>query len=166
MAQTSISAYGPPSFLTLTNIYVSNAPTAFTITFDSDQAFIANIQVWPGSIPGQNAQAPLVTVVDAAATTHHVLTATIGVGHAGQVYAFQINVDPSDVTGLTLRPYNGVAQLSGARVPGSQMGASVPVRFFMYGDGTRPAGGGPNKINWSSYTWAQWNPKGTTYPTP
>jgi len=156
---------GPPLFITLSNIYDSDTATSFTVTFDSDQAFVANLQAWAGSIPGQSGNA-IATVTDSSAVLHHVLQVTVGAGHAGQVYSFNITVDSSDVSGLTLRPYNGVTQLAGARVPGSQMGASVPVRFFMYGDGTRPAGGGPNHINWSSYTWAQWNPKGTTYPTP
>jgi len=158
---------GPPKFITISNIYDADTATTFTITFDSDQAFIANVQYWAGSMPAANNQAPLGTVIDAAATTHHVLTVTPAAGSGGKVFAFQINVDPTDVTGLTLRPYNGVTQLYGAR-PAS---LSVPVRFYAFGGnppapsgGTGGQGGGTG--NWNQYTWAQYNPKGTTYPTP
>lgn len=149
---------GPPLFVTLSNIYDADTTTTFTITFDTDQPVICNVTAWAGSSP--NVGTPLTPVVDASARTHHVITVTPPAGNAGNVFAFQIALDSTDTSGFTLRPYIGVTQLARRATP------DVPARFYMYGDGSRPAGGGANKMNWSSYTWAQYNSKGTTYPTP
>jgi len=160
---------GPPSFATIRDIVDSDTATTFTISFNSDQAFIARVTYWAGAMTYVGAS--LGNAIDAAATTRHSITITPPAGSAGKVFAFEITVDATDVSGLTLRPYQGVTQLAGARVPGSQMGASVPVRWNAFG-GTPPApaggtgGQGGGTGNWNQYTWAQYNPKGTTYPTP
>jgi hypothetical protein len=148
---------GPPSFLTLSNIVDIDTPTSFTITFNSDQAFIARV-TWtalseapaPGSAPATG------FAIDAAATTNHSILLTIGAGHAGKNYSFVITVDPTDVSGKTLRPYNGVTQLTGARVPP----IATPIKFYTFGVLYPPlAGGLPGGGNWSTYSWAQYAPK-------
>jgi|SRR5215831_4802260 len=71
----------------------------------------------------------------------------------------------------TLRPYQGVVRIPGARTV-AKLNA-VPVRWNSFG-GTPPAPAGGTggqgatgaTGNWNQYTWAQYNPKGTTYPTP
>ena len=152
------TAYGIP-YITLSNIIDSDTTTAFTITFDTDAACICNITAWPGSSPGVGTM--LGPILDASARTHHVLTITPAAGNAGQVFSFSINLDPTDTTGLTFRSYVGVTQLVRRATP------DVPVRFYAFG-GTPPpgAGGTPGGYNWNTYVWAQYNPKGTTFPTP
>ena len=160
---------GPPSFVTIRDVVDSDSATTFTISFNSDQAFIARVTYWAG--PMTYVGASLGNAIDAAATTRHSITLTPPAGSGGKVFAFEISVDATDTSGLSLRPYQGVTQLYGARVPGSQMGASVPVRWNASG-GTPPApaggtgGQGGGTGNWNQYAWAQYNPKGTTYPTP
>lgn len=161
---------GPPNFVTVSNVLPSSTNQAFTVRFTTDQAVICNIQWWSLDDPSITT---ITTIVDAGATTTHVFTtANMGAGHAGKHFAFQINIDPTDTSGLTLRPYIGTVQLIGARA-GTPL--AVPVRFYMFG-GTPPAppsGGGtgsppagPAAGNWNQYTWAQYNPKGSVFPAP
>ena len=158
---------GPPNFLTVSNIYDGTTSTVINLVFDTDQPCICRVDAYAGSVP---LVGPSVgNAKDASAVTHHVIPVTPSPSVPGGIFAWNVTLDATDVSGLNFRPFNGVAQLGGARGAGQTAfgyNLSVPVRFFMYGDGSRPAGGGANKINWSSYTWAQWNPKGTTYPTP
>lgn len=157
---------GPPNFATVSNVVVSSTNQAFTVTFLTDQPCICNIQWWSLDDPSITT---VTTIVDAGATTRHTFTtANMGAGHAGKHMAFQINMDPTDTSGLYIRPYVGTIQLIGARA-GTTL--AVPVRFYAFGGNPpAPAGGtggqGGGTGNWNQYTWAQYNPKGTNYPTP
>jgi len=157
------TAYGIP-YITLANIIAaSNASGgAFTVTFDT--VSVCRITTSPTNSG---------TVTDSSAVTRHTLTVTFSdARNAGQNFGFRIRLDTSDTSALTFRSYTGSLRLNGSRTTGK--GNAVPVRWNMFGDGTRPANGGgtgpllngPNSGNWSSYTWAQYNPKGTTFPAP
>jgi hypothetical protein len=156
---------GPPAFATLREIYARPTATAVTLSFLTDQAVQCSVDWYPIDENIANSG----TVTDAAATTSHTLTFTPGAGHNGKDYGFRIYLAATDVSGLTLRPYNGTIQLLGARAAGQTAfgsALSVPVRWNMFG-GTPPAPAGGGGIgNWNQYAWAQYNPKGTTYPTP
>jgi hypothetical protein len=159
---------GPPLFVTLSNVKATPTATGFTLTFNSDQAFKAAAAYSPIDENISNSG----SISDAAATTIHSIAINVGTGHGGRNYAYVITVDPTDVSGLTLRPYNGSIRLLGGR-SGTAFGynLSVPVRFYAFG-GTPPApsggtgGQGGGTGNWNQYIWPQYNPKGTTYPTP
>jgi hypothetical protein len=168
---------GPPAFVTLSNIRTIPSSTGWTITFDTDQPVLMAMDYWSQNDPSlQNPWAG--SVLEGVLTTHHsIATAALPAGkHVGYVFGYSLRLDANDVSGLTLRPQQGLVQLLGARAPGQTAfgnALSVPVRFYQFGGtpppgpgGTQPGGGGPNIGNWSTYTWAQYNPKGTTYPTP
>lgn len=155
---------GPPAFLTVSNVAplpLSPLGQRLTVYFDSDQSFISNVAWYSPDdqtiVPGQ--------VTEAGANAKgHAPVIDLGTPHPGKHVIFTITVDPTDTSGLTLRPYVGVYDMPGARI-GTAL--AVPVRFYAFG-GTPPPGahGGPTGSNWNTYTWAQYNPKGTTYPTP
>ena len=152
---------GPPAFLTIRNVSPAPTPTGFSVTFDTDQACEIQMAWWPTLLPNTG---PGVTggPSDASPTTHHTLAVNIGASAAGLSYQFSLGLAAGDVSGLTLRPYQGSVQVMGRY---NRTTPALPVRWNTFGDGTRPAGGG-GIGNWSSYAWAQYNPKQTTYPTP
>jgi hypothetical protein len=163
---------GPAGYITLSNIRTSATNAAFTVTFDTDQPVLMAMDYWSQndpSIPPGTAGSVLEGVLR---TRHTITTNALPAGnHAGYTFGYSLRLDANDVSGKTLRSQQGFVQLLGARTTGN--GKAVPARFNMYGDGTRPANGGGNPArnmegsgNWSSYTWAQYNPKGTTYPPP
>ena len=165
---------GPPLFATPRNMYIRATGTTIGVEFDTDQAIQLSL-VWqrtdPGADPGQ---APLGgTVTDAAAATHHLLVTPASLA-PGQAVLLTVQLASTDSTGLTFRPIVTQQKTIGARAAGRQAfgyNLSVPVRFHAFG-GTPPApaggtgGQGGGTGNWNQYTWAQYNPKGTTYPTP
>jgi hypothetical protein len=153
---------GPPAFITLSNIRTSSTNNTFTVVFDTDQPVLMAMDYWSYNDPTFTTPG---SVLEGVLGTHHTIsTGAIApvVNRAGKVFGFSLRLDAADVSGKTLRSQQAFVQLVGARL---QAGQQLPVRFNMYGDGTRPAGGGGNG-NWSSYTWAQWNPKMTAFPTP
>lgn len=155
---------GPPLFATISNVQPIPANNAFQVVFDTDLPIQLQVDYWSQNDP--SLPQPLAgTMSEAGPATHHVFSSGAlpgGANHSGYTFGFSIRKDANDVSNLTLRSYQGFVQLTGAR---STRGLSVPVRWNTFGDGTRPAGGG-GIGNWSSYTWAQYNPKGSTYPAP
>lgn len=154
---------GPPAFITLSNIRTIPVNNGFTLVFDTDQPVLMAMDFWSHDDP--SLQSPWAgSVLEGQLVTHHSInTGALPVGnHAGYYFGYSLRLDANDVSGKVLRSQQGMVQLPGAR---AQRNLSVPVRWNMFGDGSRPPGGG-GIGNWSSYTWAQYNPKGTTYPTP
>ena len=156
---------GPPLFTRPSNVYLRATGTSMGIEFDTDQAIQLSM-VWQRTDPGADPGVAPVggTVTDAAAATHHLLVTPASLA-PGQLILMTVQVAATDSTGLTFRPMVAQQRTINTRMPAPVAGRSVPVRWNTFGDGTRPAGGG-GIGNWSSYTWAQYNPKGTTYPTP
>jgi|SRR5215831_7516202 len=174
VAQVSSLPAGPPLFVTVSNIRVNPSASAFTVTFDSDQAFTAAINWTADTDAPSVGSGPLTGVVnEAGPTLRHSIVVAPAQAAGGKTYTFYIQLASTDASGLVIRPYalDGFVQLTGARTVGN--GQALPVRFYQFGGtpppgagGTQPGGGGPNIGNWSTYTWAQYNPKRTTYPTP
>jgi hypothetical protein len=159
-APAPTTAYGIP-YITLSNIAWSATNNAFTVTCTTDVACMIQMDYWSQNDP--SIPQPIAgTVAEAGPVTRHTFTtpALPGVvgSHAGKVFGFSLRIDANDTTGLTLRSQQGWVQLIGAR---AYAGQTLPVRFYTFGNGTPPppSGGGGNG-NWSSYTWAQYNPKG------
>jgi hypothetical protein len=168
-APATTTAYGLP-YNALHDVYPSSTPNSFTVKFLTDQPCICAMD-W-AALTGDTTQTGT-TSPDAAATTVHSFTVTPGSPPAvgGQQFSFTLRLDNTDTSGLTLRPYNGYLQLVGARTTTNQK--ALPVRFYTFGGapppgagGTQPGGGGPNIGNWSTYIWAQYNPKQSVYPAP
>lgn len=162
---------GPPGFITLSNIRTIPTTTGFTLTFDTDQPVLMAMDYWSQNDPSLPAPLAGSVLEGVLRTNHTITTSALPAGnHTGYMFGWSLRLDANDVQGKTLRSQQGFVQLLGSR---SSRGRTVPVRFNQYGDGTRPANGGGNPArnmegsgNWSSYTWAQYNPKMTTYPTP
>jgi len=168
MPQAASIVMGPPGFASISNVQVIPTATNFVVKWLTDQAVQSDV-VWTAitdaAPPGQGPYTG--TVAEAGPFTQHSVTVTPSPAAGGHQYAFRITLDNADSSGLTQRDYVGTVQLLGARTPTTKLAPSVPVRFYQFG-GTPPpgAGGGPTGSNWNTYTWAQYNPKGTTYPTP
>jgi hypothetical protein len=115
--------------------------------------------------------APVVVTEGTSAEGPRNVALTMPAGSAGRTFRYTISLAP-DVTTLRSYPVDGAFRVPGARTVAN--GQAVPVRWNTFGDGTRPANGGgtttlgqgPAAGNWSSYAWAQYNPKMTTFPTP
>lgn len=160
---------GPPAFITLSNIRTVPTSNSFTITFETDQPVLMAMDLWSHNDPSIGSMASILEGV--LRTNHTIATGALPAGnHAGYYIGYSLRLDANDVSGKTLRSQQGFVQLIGAR---NQTGKAVPVRWNQFGDATRPPNGGGNPArsmegsgNWNSYTWAQYNPKGTTYPTP
>lgn len=162
---------GPASFITLSNVSPVPGTNSFTVTFDTDQPVLMAMDFWSQNDPSiTNAG----SVLEGVLRTHHVIASgALPAGdHTGKFFGFSLRLDANDVQGKTLRSQQGMVQLIGART--TVKGNALPVRWNTFGDGTRPPNGGavaqgPYLVgggNWSSYKWAQYNPKGTTYPAP
>lgn len=158
---------GPSGFVTLSDVNAGSSPNGASLvfTFNTDQAVQLSVSLVDARFPGSP---PIVSNEAGAAQGRRTLTVPL-TGMAGQVVNFTISsLTPPPPT---LRPYTGSVRIAGSR--GGTANPPVPIRFYMFG-GTPPppAGGGPlppapgNQGNWNSYAWAQYNPKGTTYPTP
>jgi hypothetical protein len=163
---------GPAGFITLSNIVATPTNAGFTVTFDTDQPVLMAMDYWAQNDPSLPQPLAGSVLEGQLRMRHSITTNALPAGnHGGYTFGFSLRLDAADVSGKSLRSQQGFVRLLGGRV---QQGRSVPVRFNMYGDGTRPANGGgttslgqgPAAGNWSSYTWAQYNPKMTTYPTP
>ena len=166
-----------PYVTSISNIKATPTSTGFTVTCDTDVPVLLAMDYWAQNDP--SLPAPLAgSILEGVLRQQHSMTtnALPAGDHTGRVFGFSLRLDSNDVSGKTLRSYQGFVQLLGARTV-AKLNA-VPVRFNQYGDGTRPANGGATSQagptgtylvgggNWSSYTWAQYNPKLTTYPTP
>lgn len=151
---------GPPGFLTISTVQVANTPTGFQVTFDTDQACEIQMAWWPTQFPNTG---PGVSggPSDSSPVTHHVLGVNIGTSAAGQSYQFVLQLAAGDVSGLLLRPYQGTALV---QAKFNRTTPAVPVRFYNFGGTPPPPAGGGGQGNWSTYAWAQWNPKGTSFP--
>lgn len=163
---------GPAGFITISNVKATPGTNAFTVTFDTDQPVLMAMDFWSQNDPSLPAPLAGSILEGVLRTNHTIASGALPAGsHQGFWFGFSLRLDANDVSGKTLRSVQGMVQLTGAR---AAAGKTVPVRFGNYGDGTRPANGGATQQgqylvgggNWSSYTWAQYNPKLTTYPTP
>lgn len=149
-------------YITLSNVVATPTANSFTVTFDTDIPCKMAMDWWSHNDPSIVASSSVLE--GTTVTRHSITTGAMPAGdHTGKYFGFSLRLDATDVSGKTLRSYQGFVRLIGARTT-AKLNA-VPVRFNNYGDGTRPAGGA-GVGNWSSYTWAQYNPKNTTYPTP
>ena len=159
-APATTTAYGIP-YITLSNVVAAPTASAVTVTFQTDASCLIALDWYPIDENISNSG----TVTEGAAATNHSMTFTPGAGHQGHDYGFVIRLAPADTSGLTLRSYTGSIQLLGARTVAQQN--ALPVRFYQFG-GTPPpgAGGTPGGYNWNTYTWSQYNPRGTTFPAP
>lgn len=153
---------GPPAFITLSNVRSIPTNTGFTLTFDTDQPCLMAMDYWSQNDPSLQGLAG--SVLEGLNVTHHsIVTNALPAGnHTGYMFGYSLRLDANDSSGKTLRSQQGFVQLLGAR---SSRNLSVPVRWNNFGDGTAPPGGA-GIGNWSTYKWAQYNPKLTTYPTP
>jgi len=153
---------GPAGFVTLSNVIATPnaAGTVVTFSVTTDQSVQLNFRIWDTQNPSVSAGGTEAAAAVGTRTFQYTLS-PVSANPQGKVMGFEI----TSVTAPppTLRPYQGTVRISAARTVANQK--AVPVRWNMFGDGTRPAGGA-GIGNWSSYTWAQYNPKMTTYPTP
>lgn len=149
-------------FVTISNVQIVPAANSFTVKFETDAACLMAMDFWSQNDPSITTAGA--TLEGVARTQHTISTGALPAGdHTGKTFGFSLRMDANDVSGFGIRPYQGTVQLLGARTT-AKLNA-LPVRWNTFGDGTRPAGGG-GIGNWSSYTWAQYNPKGSTYPAP
>lgn len=162
-----------PYVTSISNIRAIPTATGFTVTFDTDVPVLMAMDYWAQNDPSLPAPLAGSVLEGVLRQQHSITTSALPAGdHTGKVFGYSLRLDSNDVSGKLLRSQQGFVQLLGARTV-AKLNA-VPVRFNMYGDGSRPAnGGGTGPLlngaaagNWSSYTWAQYNPKMTTYPTP
>jgi len=153
---------GPSLFVTLSNVIATPnaAGTVVTFSVTTDQSVQLNFRIWDAQTPSVSASGTEAAAAAGTRTFAYTLS-PVSANPQGKVMGFEI----TSVTAPppTLRPYQGTVRIPAARTVANQK--AVPVRHNMFGDGTRPSGGG-GVGNWSSYTWAQYNPKMTTYPTP
>ena len=159
------------TYITISNVVATPAANSFQVTFDTDIPCLMAMDYWahndpslPQPLAGSNLEGVL-------RTRHTISSGALPAGnHTGYYFGFSLRLDANDVSGGKLRSYQGHVRLIGARSV-AKLNA-VPVRWNTFGDGTRPPNGGGSgprlegSGNWSSYTWAQYNPKGTTYPAP
>ena len=153
---------GPPAYLTISNIRVVPSATGFTVNFTTDQpAQCAVFWIADTDAPSVGGGPLQGTSSDAAATVNHSIAVTPAQAAGGKTYVFYIQMASTDTSGLVIKGSpDGFVQLTGARTPTQQIGTSVPVKFYQFGNVTpAPAGGGPNKTSWSQYSWAQYAPK-------
>lgn len=149
------TAYSKP-YITLSNVSPVPTPTGFAVSFDTDVACQCQMPWWPTQNP-QSGPGFLSGPADASPVTHHTLAVNIGASAAGQSYQFQLVLSAADTTNLIFRAYQGSVQILGAR---AAAGMVIPVKFFTYGTSYPPTPGN-QQGNWSTYSWSQWNPKGT-----
>jgi hypothetical protein len=161
---------GPSSFVTLYVVSVAPNAAGDTVVFtvETDQAVrLSVVMKRNGATTSQ-----VVNEAGAASGRRTITFAITTLG--GPVVGEHLLWEISSLTAPppTLRTVqNGSVRMPNART--TTNGKAVPVRWNQFGDGTRPTNGGGNPArsmegsgNWSSYTWTQYNPKGTTYPTP
>jgi hypothetical protein len=158
------------TFISMSNIVATPTNNSFTVTFDTDIPCLMAMDFWGHNDP--SLQAPLAgSILEGVLRMRHsIASGALPAGnHAGYYFGYSLRLDANDVSGGKLRSQQGFVRLTGARV---QRGLALPVRWNQFGDGTRPPNGGGSgprlegSGNWSSYTWAQYNPKMTTYPAP
>ena len=172
--QADMPPAGPAAFITLRDITFANDATNIYIRCTTDQATRLTFRMW-------RTNNPLVVYSETETPTailgmRYQTLARSNLGamdFSGETVMIEIltTVPPNPVGSAYLRPYSGSLRITGARSVAK--GNAVPVRWNQFGDGTRPPNGGGNPArnmegsgNWSSYTWAQYNPKMTTYPAP
>ena len=156
---------GPPGFITLSNLIVGNDASSIYARCDTDGPIRLTYRMWREKDPSV-----VYTETESAAAVgkryQTLPRASLGaMDFSGEIVFVEISatIPPNPVGTPILRSQVGSCRVTGART--TTNGKAVPVRWNTFGDGTRPPGGG-GVGNWSSYTWAQYNPKGTTYPTP
>jgi|SRR5215831_73838 len=162
---------GPSGFVTLSNVIAAPnaAGTVVVFSVTTDQSVQLNFRIWDVMNPSVSAAGTEAAAGIGTRTFSYTLS-PVSANPQGKVMGFEI----TSVTAPppTLRPYQGTVRIPAARTVANQK--AVPVRWNMFGDGTRPVDGGgtgplkngPAAGNWSSYTWTQYNPKQTTFPTP
>lgn len=153
---------GVPVFATIRDVKATPNPTGFVVTATTDVPIQLQLDYWSQNDPSIPQGAGGTAPAESGPTTQHSFVVGLGAGHTGYWFGFNFRQDSNDTSGFLWRPVQGLVQISGNR---AARGQQLPVRWNSFGDGTRPAGGG-GIGNWSSYTWAQYNPKMTTYPTP
>lgn len=158
--QISSLPAGPPAFITLSNIRTIPRTNGFSVTFDTDQPVLMAMDFWSHNDPSLTTAG---SVLEGNLTTRHTIDtgALPGTNHGGYYLGFSLRLDANDVSGKSLRSQQGFVKILGART--TTNGKAVPVRWNMFGGTPPPNGQGGN---WSTYTWSQYNPKGTTYPAP
>jgi hypothetical protein len=127
------------------------------VNFVTDIACLMAMDYWAQNDPSLQNLAG--SVLEGILTTQHsIATAALPAGkHAGYVFGFSLRLDSNDTTGLSLRSYQGMVQLPGAR---AQAGMQTPIKFTTFGTLYPPTpGGNPGGFNWSTYAWAQYAPK-------
>lgn len=159
------------AWVTIRDVQVIPTATSFTVKFFTDFPCLMAMDWWSQNDPSITSASSVLEGV--ARTQHTISTGAFPAGdHTGKTFGFSLRMDANDTSGLGIRPYQGTVQLLGARTVAKQN--ALPVRWNTFGDGTRPVDGGgtgplkngPAAGNWSSYTWTQYNPKQTTFPTP
>jgi hypothetical protein len=164
--QAIVSGPTPQPYITVSNVVVAPGNTTFTVSFDTDVACMMELDWWSQNDPSMTAS---YAENEGVTRTHHTMTTSKAATRPGFTYGWSLRLDTNDTSGYLYRALiQGVAQCTGARAAASQ---TVPVRFYAFGgNGSPPPGGtggqGGGTGNWSTYTWAQYNPKRTTYPTP
>jgi len=153
---------GPSAFVTLSNVAAAPNAAGDTVVFtvETDQAVQLRFTVWDAQNPSVTAGGQEGSAILGRRTFSYALS-PLTASAQGKVMGYEITSLTTPPP--TLRPFQGTVRIGAARTVAKNN--AVPVRWNMFGDGTRPAGGG-GIGNWSSYTWAQYNPKMTTYPTP
>ena len=133
---------GPPGYITISNIKATATNNSFTVTFDTDQPVLMAMDWWSHNDPSITAAGSVLEGV--LRTNHTIATGAMPAGdHSGKFFGFSLRLDANDVSGKTLRSYQGFVQLLGARTVAKQN--AVNVRW--------------NSFAWNRYTWAQYNPK-------
>ena len=153
------TAYGIP-FLTLRDVTTTPnaAGTGFTVSCNTDALCTLKLDWWQMGV----ANPTINSISDSfPSSAKHAFTASGLTGMQGSSIGFRIYLDPLDGSGLTLRDYFGTFRSPGAR--GGTTNPPTPVRFYNFGGNGQPLPGN-QQGNWSTYTWAQWNPNGKAFP--
>jgi len=151
----------PEVFATLRDVSpAGTASTTATVRVTTDIAVKLKLAWYPLTEPPGIAGGSGTFTESSPTAGTRTISISLGAGHQGDVFGFDITAPDAPGTAPSLRPYSGVFQMLGSRVAPN----AVPVRFFGFGGAPpAPAGGGTgaNAGSWNQYTWAQWNPKGT-----
>lgn len=154
------TAYGIP-YITLSNVRPVPSTNGFTVYFHTDVPCLMAMDYWSQNDPSLQNLAG--SILEGQLVTDHIIPSNVfpAGNHGGYVAGFSLRLDANDTTGLTLRSYQGLVQLLGAR---QQAGVQIPVKFYTFGTNYPPPAPGPGAYgngNWSTYSWSQYNPKGT-----
>lgn len=165
-------SFGSPIIRTIAVAPAVPTSTQATITYSTDIAGKGTFTWWPAGT--QRPPDPVSTsadtgqVIEGTNVTSHSQAAAAGLV-PGRQYNYDLKVTDTGGTN-TSRTASGTFFMPGARaaIPPPNGPQAVTTRFYNYGSsGTPPAGGGSGTLagNWSTYTWAQYNPKNTSFPS-